>query len=379
MNKALHALVYVFVVLAAAALWFEMQLNAKRGELGARNRLQENYIIQLSKTIEAKEPEKGATVEIKKDSSPVEARIVDTPDQENVLDEYKAELEQANLETFNWGEAERDLLRTRSFKDDPMNEGKYIMDGDKPETQGSEADRKLAQLVEGAKNQQARLNTTRYELTMLRGKLEGVVKELNELKQVARQDKVSIEEKQEIVNQLEGEKAQLEGQITKYKGQVDELNTEITSLKDEVNTAKEETEMVREDYAKAQKQIEDLKNLVQTSFQSRGASVAAGSAAVTSLSAGEKGKIIEADNDNMFAIVQFSEDALAELKGGDVNRSLPILELGIKRPGFNGPAGEFVGRIRLRQEVKGSRYVVCDILAAWEQDQVRANDIIFAD
>ena len=379
MNKALHALVYVFVVLAAAALWFEMQLNAKRGELGARNRLQENYLIQLSKTIEAKDPEKADPLELKKDTSPVEARIVDTPDTENVLDEYKAELEQSNLATMDWGENERNLLRTRSFKDDPMNESKYIMDGDKPETQGSEADRKLAQLVEAAKNQLGRLNTTRYEMVMLRGKLEEVVKELNALKQVTRQDKVTIEEKQEIVNHLEGEKAQLEGQITKYKSQVDELNTEVTSLKDDINAAKDETEMVREDLVKAQKQIEDLKNLVQTSFQSRGATASAASAAVTSLSAGDKGKIIEADNDNMFAIVQFTEDAILELKGGDVNRPLPILELGIKRPGFAGPAGEFVGRIRLRQEVKGSRYVVCDILGAWEQDAAVPGDVIFAD
>ena len=97
MNKALHALVYVFVVLAAAALWFEMQLNAKRGELGARNRLLEDSLVKLSKTIEAKGPEKVAGVEIKKDSDPVEARLVDSPNTDNVLDEYKSELEQANL------------------------------------------------------------------------------------------------------------------------------------------------------------------------------------------------------------------------------------------------------------------------------------------
>lgn len=379
MNKALHALVYVFVVLAAAALWFEMQLNAKRGELGARNRLLEDSLVKLSKTIEAKGPEKVAGVEIKKDSDPVEARLVDSPNTDNVLDEYKSELEQANLPTMDWNSSQQDTLKYKAFREDPLNEGKYVMDGDKPDTRGSEAEKILDQLVEGSKTQLARLNTTRYELVMLRGKLESVVSELNALKPIARQDKVTIEEKQEIIGQLESEKGQLENQITKYKGQVDELNTQITSLQDEINTAKDETEMVREDLAKAQKQIDELKTLVQTSFQSRGASMAAASSAITSLSAGVKGKLVEVDNENMFAIVQFTQDALDEMKGGDANRSLPFLELGIRRDGFEGPAGEFVGRVRVRQEVKGSRYVVCDLLAAWEQDKAKVNDVVFAD
>ena len=95
--------------------------------------------------------------------------------------------------------------------------------------------------------------------------------------------------------------------------------------------------------------------------------------------AGDKGKIVEADNENMFAIVEFSEDTMKEIKGEDGSRPLPALELGVKRPGFKGEAGEFIGRIRLRQEVKGKPYVICDILGAWEQDKVAPNDIIFAD
>ena len=38
MNKFLHVLIYVFLALAAAALWFELQLNAKRALLTDRNR-----------------------------------------------------------------------------------------------------------------------------------------------------------------------------------------------------------------------------------------------------------------------------------------------------------------------------------------------------
>ena len=81
----------------------------------------------------------------------------------------------------------------------------------------------------------------------------------------------------------------------------------------------------------------------------------------------------------MFAIVEFTAETMKEIKGEDGSRALPALELGVRRPGFKGEAGEFVGRIRLRQEVKGKPYVICDILGAWEQDKVAPNDVIFAD
>ena len=81
----------------------------------------------------------------------------------------------------------------------------------------------------------------------------------------------------------------------------------------------------------------------------------------------------------MFAIVEFSAEAMKELKSGNLENPLPSLELGVKRPGFQGAAGEFIGRIRLRQEVKGKNYVVCDILGSWEQDKVKDGDVIFAD
>ena len=119
--------------------------------------------------------------------------------------------------------------------------------------------------------------------------------------------------------------------------------------------------------------------MLKEAIQNPGNRAGGGGTAVTSLPAGDKGKIVEADNENMFAIVEFSAEAMKELKGEDNSRPLPVLELGVKRPGFKGEAGEFIGRIRLRQEVKGKPYVICDILGAWEQDKVAPNDIIFAD
>ena len=375
MNKVLHVLVYVFLVLASAALYFELQLNGKRAELTDRNRMQEEYLVKIAKTIEKADPAKDASFEIKKDNSPVEARLVDSPDMENVLDEYPATLEQGNLETYNW-DGQRDALRNVYVTDA---EGNPIMDGNQPQTRDSDEDKLLNQLFESAKTQQARLNSTRAALTDLRAKLETAVNELNKLKPDARQDKVTIAEKDEKIAKIEEEKTSLENQITKLKSQADELNGEISSLKDEVTTAKDETEAAKEEVAKAQKLIEQLKKLLQESIQTKGSASAGSGTAVTSLPAGDKGKIVEADNDNMFAVVSFSDEAMKELKGEDLSKPLPAIELGIRRSGYNGAAGEFVGRLRLRQEVKGKNYVICDILGAWSQDKLTANDIVFAD
>ena len=102
MNKALHVFVYLFVILAGVSLWFAIQLNAKKALLTDRNRLQENFIVQIAATIEQAEPNKEVTAEIKKDVSPIEAKIVDSPETENVLEEYNFYLEQDQLPTYQW-------------------------------------------------------------------------------------------------------------------------------------------------------------------------------------------------------------------------------------------------------------------------------------
>ena len=375
MNKALHVLVYVFLALARVALFFEIQLNAKRAELRDRNRMQEDYLVKIAKTIEKAEADKSATFEVQKDASAVEAKLVDIPDMANLLDDYPAPLEQANLETYNWDPLNvREQLRS-VYVLDP--EGKPVLDMGEPMQNGSPEQKLLEQLFQSCTDQQARLNSTRAALTELRGKLESVVNELNKLKPEARQDKVSIVEQKEKIAKLEGEKAELEGQITKLKSQIDDLNAEITSLKDEVQQAKDDTDAAKEEIAKGQKVIEQLKKLLHESLLNAGSRGERGT--ITSLPAGNKGKLIEVDNENMFAIVEFSDAALKELKGDDLRTPVPQLEFGLRRTGFNGPAGEFVGRIRLRQEVKGKNYVICDILGAWEQASAEVGDLVFAD
>ena len=377
MNKALHVLVYLFLILSAAALWFEIELNKKRTLLTDRNRLQEEYVIKIASTVEKVEPNKDATTETKKDVSPIEAKIVDIPETENVLEDYNFYLEQSNLETFSWDNPEtKKQLRNVYVLDF---EGNIVMDGNVPETKGPGTERELLELLlDGASKMQSKLNTTRAELVKLHKIIDEQVEELNKIKPLARQDKVTIVEKNEKIAKLEEIKADLENQIVKIKAQIDELNAEITSLKDEVVTAQDETAAAKEELDKSQKLVEQLKKLIQEMIQERQRTNGDPNN-INSIPTGEKGKVIEADNENMFALVEFDAKTMKELKGDNLDHPIPNLELGVKRPGFHGEAGEFIGRIRLRQEVREKNYIICDILGAWKQDDIKPSDIIFAD
>lgn len=380
MNKTLHVFVYLFLILAGAGLFFEFQLNEKRKLLTDRNRIQEEYITKIAGTVECVGPEnKDAVAEINKDISPVEAKEVDVPSMDNILQDYRLYLEQGNLKTYEWINND-DIIKQLRMVYVLDAEGRVVMDGDRAKDSGPGTERELLEkLLKSCQEQQSALNTTRSELKNLRGKLSDVVEELNALKQEDRRDKVTIVEKEAQIATLESEKADLQNQIAKAKAQIDELTAEVSSLKDDLATSQAETEAAKEDYEKMKKQYEDIKKALKELQQSQSSLTRADTSAVSSIPFGDKGRVILVDNENMFAVVEFTPEAMKQLKGEDKNRSLPIIDLGVKRPGFQGEAGEFVGRIRLRQEVEGRNFITCDILPDWEQSKLQINDVVFSD
>ena len=387
MNKLLHAIVYLILIVAVAALVFEKSLFDKRTLLGDRNRAMEDYIVRLARTIEKADAPRPMTVpEAKKDISPIEARQVDTPEMENVLEEYPAQLEAQNLETFNWDTSAVRLQLRQLYMLGP--DGQVVPDAanyNKPMTKGKGTMAELMdQLFERAKAQQATLNNTRAALIEIRGKLEATVNEYNKLKPDARQLKMTEEELKQKITQLGQEKETLEEQVTKLKSRVEEQTGEITSLKDEVSTAKDETEAAKEENAALEKKIKQLQKLMQQMAQQQNqasgtASGGPGGTAVTSLPAGEKGKISAVDNKLMFCVIEFTDEAMKEMLGAERQGALPALKLGIRRKGFKGPAGEFVGKVALRQSVSGKNFVIADILGDWSQAPVEKGDVIFSE
>ena len=387
MNKLLHAIVYLILIVAVAALVFEKSLFDKRSLLGDRNRAMEDYIVRLARTIEKADAPRPMTVpEAKKDISPIEARQVDTPEMENVLEEYPAQLEAQNLETFNWDTSAVRLQLRQLYMLGP--DGQPVPDAanyNKPMTKGKGTMAELMdQLFERAKAQQATLNNTRAALAEIRGKLESAISEYNKLKPDARLLKMTEEELKQKITQLGQEKETLEEQVTKLKSRVEEQTGEITSLKDEVSTAKDETEAAKEENAALEKKIKQLQKLMQQMAQQQNqasgtASGGPGGTAVTSLPAGEKGKISAVDNKLMFCVIEFRDEAMKEMLGAERQGALPALKLGIRRKGFKGPAGEFVGKVALRQSVSGKNFVIADILGDWSQAPVEKGDVIFSE
>ena len=386
MNKLLHAIVYLILIVAVAALVFEKSLFDKRTLLSDRNRAMEDYIVRLARTIEKADAPRPMTVpEAKKDISPIEARQVDTPEMENVLEEYPAQLEAQNLETFNWDTSATRLQLRQLYLLGP--DGQPVPDAanyNKPMTKGKGTMSELMdQLFERAKAQQATLNNTRAALAEVRSKLESAVSEYNKLKPDARLLKMTEEELKQKISQLGQEKKTLEEQVTKLKSRVEEQTGEITSLKDEVSTAKDETEAAKEEVAALEKKVKQLQKLMQKLAQNQNQSGATGGGgqgtAVTSLPAGEKGKIVAVDNKLMFCVISFTDDAMKEMLGPERQNALPALTLGVRRKGFNGPAGEFVGKVSLRQSVSGKNFVIADILGDWSQSSVEKDDVVFSD
>ena len=385
MNKALHIVVYLILIAAVAALVFEKSLFDKRALLGDRNRVLEDYIVKIAGTIEkADAPRSMVAPEAKKDVSPIDGRQIDTPEMSNLLEEYNAQLEAGNLETFKWDSSQvRVQLRQLYY----LENGQTVPDVanyNKPMTKGKGTMSELLdQLFERAKAQQASLNTTRSALAELRGKFEAEVSDYNKLKPEVRAAKANEDELKQKVSQVNQEKMVLEEQVTKLKSRVEEQTGEITSLKDEVSTAKDETAVAKEECAALEKKVQQLQKLMQQMAQqqnqSAGATAVAGASAVTSLPAGNKGRIADVNNKLRFCVIEFSDEAMNQMLGSARNGALPSLTLGVLRKGFNGAAGEFVGKVRLRQSVAGKNFVIADVLGDWSQAPMEKGDVIFAE
>ena len=381
MNKALHALVYVILAVAGVALFFEIKLYEKRELLTERNDQFADSLVKLAGTIEKANAAAPANTdhEAHQDVSPVEAKEVDTPQKKNLLEDYNWALETANNETFNW-DSKRAQLRVLYKLDD---EGNKIPDmghpGDFVKNGPGTAQELLDQLFDRANAQRANLNTTRAELKQLRQKLEALVREYNERLVDARKDKGTIVKHEGTIADLEDQKKAVEEQLQKTKSQVEEQASEIASLKDDMTNEKQKTEEALEELAKEKKVKEQLMQMLKKQAASQSVAAAAPGSAITTLPAGDKGTLVYVNNELMFAIIQFSDEAMQELLGPERQNPLPPLEMGIRRKGANGAKDTYVGHVRLRQVIQGKNYVLADILRDWEQAKAAKGDVVSAE
>ena len=214
MNKAVHALVYVILAVAGVALYFEINLFEKKELLKDSNEQLRNCIVKLSSFIEAEDAPPATGLDAKKDVSAREAREVDDPDTENLLEDYHPEYEKADLKLMKWGDSQAAQLRRLYALDaegnkqpDVANPGKFI-------TKGPGTAQELVDSITGrASKQYEMLGKTRHELASLRAKLQKLVTDYNELPKEIRLLKIEIEKRDKEIEKLNSEKAALEDQL----------------------------------------------------------------------------------------------------------------------------------------------------------------------
>jgi DNA repair exonuclease SbcCD ATPase subunit len=377
MGKLLRGLVYVILILSVVALVFANLLFGKREVLTKRTSVLEDQIVKLAKTIEAADAADAAAPEVKKDVSEVSDRAIDNPDRESVLEGYPIKLEQPNLPTLDFGSTDKRLQLRNYFALGP--DGEPIIDqlDKKPATKGPGSMQELLdQIFDRAKAQQASLNKTRSELTKMREKATTFVEEVNKLKADGRTTKGELKTAREQVATLTGEKEALEGRVTKLTAEKKELSAEVADAKNQVERLNEEKLTVTEDLAKVREAYEELKKKYAGKTSTAGQPQDNGTT-VSSLSAGDKGTIIAANDELKFVIINFSDDAVAEMLGPERQNAMPQLEMNVRRTGRQSAAGEFVTRIKLRQIVRGKNLVVADILSDWQQTPVEKGDVVF--
>jgi len=379
MGKVLRVLVFVILALSAISLLFATKLFQKQELLGKRNSMLEDQLIKLAKTIEAADAADATAPSVQKDISEVSDREIANPEKESVLEAYPIKLEQQNLPTLDFGSTDKRLQLRNYFALKP--DGSYDPDpvDNKPRVKGPGTMQELMdQLFDRAKAQQAVLNKTRAELAKMREQFTAAIEESNKLKGSSRTAKIELKTAKEQVAAITAEKEALDGRISKLTSEKKEMAAELADAKNEVEKANEEKLTVNEELVKVNQKYEELKERFTAGTRKlAGTMQNETSSTVTALTAGDKGKVIETNDELKFVIIDFSAEAIAEMLGADRQNQLPQLEMNIRRPGRQSAAGEFVTRIKLRQAVLGKNLVVADILNDWQQVPVEKNDVVF--
>lgn len=382
MNKALHIFVYLFLIIAGGVAYLVYEIHPKKEELADRNELLNSYVERFYNTLEN---QTNAAVKTSKDLRDIDDYMYDTGDTDadasakkdgNPLGNWPFEYELTNG-TKDWqNDGHKGVLKEIYADKNAV----------KKSTRDSKAEKVLREMVEASEAQRKKLDETRKALAEVKEGFKPLVEEINNLKPQVRKLNGNVRDLENEKKLLEEEKDSLNSKIVEKDSKINELNGSIVGLKTDIENLNDQIRAANESYEKEKELTDKLKKMVQDLQKSlyNATAVASGNAgeigsAVTSVAAGTKGKIIEVDNEAVFAIIEVTPEAMKELKGNDASKPLPILEFTVTRPGFKGPAGEIVGRIRLRQEVHGKNWIICDILANWSQDNLKKEDVIVAD
>ncbi len=379
MGKVLRVLVFIVLALGIAALVLAGINYTKREVLIGRTHALEESVVKIAQTLEAEDPPEVPRPSYpQRDVSPVTSQERPNPDLSAFWESYNHLYEPPAqpIPTLNYGTQEKRLQLRAYYRIDPATGKKAInsLTG-KPDTTGEGTMAELLdQAFERAKAQNALLHKTRAELPKLRDELIQTIEELNNLKQTARADKRTIEERTAEIARLEGEKRDLENRIALLEDEKRELNALRLEAQNEVEKLKEEMIALEDTIQSLEQQLEKAKG--------RGPIVPQVGDIPTDnleglLTPGDKGKIVSFSEQWKFVVIEFSDEFMDEMLGPDRSRAMPPIEVMVRRPGMEGPAGDFVTRLRLRQVIREQNLVIADILMEWQQVPMELGDVVY--
>ena len=375
MGKVLQIVVYVILILSGVSLFFANKLHDKRELLIDRTDELKKQIINLAKTIEEKDAEDAAAPEVNKDISEVTDREITNPEKQNVLEDYSMKLETANLPTFNLDSRESHETLGRYYLEE---NGEPVWENGKRVIGGKGTMQELlGRIVDRAKVQQGNLNKTRSELAKMRENFSSAINEVNKWKADERNVKKELKFTQEQVATLTKEKEDLNVKVASLTKEKKSLQEELDDQKDQVEKLNEEKMQVQEELANAQKSLKEMQERLKGKTDPASQPGGAAATAVSTLTAGIKGKIVSANNEYKFCIIEFSPDAMVEMLGENREKPLPMLEMKILRPGRDSAAGNLVTHAKLSQAVAGKNLVVAQILSDWDRADVVTGDEVF--
>ena len=376
MGKVLRVLVIVIMVLGLFAGYFAWVNFTQREVLIGRTHALEDVFVKLSRTLEAGDPPEVPQPSYpQRDLSPVTSRETENPERSAFWDAYNHKLEPSAqpVPTLDYSSTEKRRQLREFYRIDPAT-GKPVNDPltGQPDTKGAGTQAELLnEAFERAKNQYALLNQTRAELVKVRDELVATIEETNRLKQEGRADKRIIEEREARIAQLEREKRELEDQKARIEEELKASRAELQEANDTIDKQNDDMQVLNTRIQNLERELKEAKGRGPAIPLVGGALPDNGERQFTP---GVHGKIVSFNEQWKFAVIEFSEDFMEQITREKV---MPPLEVMVKRPGFQGTAGEFITRLRLRQVIHQQNLVVADILTDWQQAPLENGDAVF--
>ena len=365
MGKLLKVLTVIILLLSIGAFVMGLSNFSKRELLIGRTHALEEKIIQISMTLEDKEPVfDGVASHTERDIDEVTARPLEIPNKSDFWSGYNDSMEIIGTPTIRLdNEASRMQLRTYYLLD-PM--GKVVKDIQKrPKTQGAGTmDELLTSVLDKASAQLKRLNATRAQLAVVRQELETVIDALNTEKKERRVNLRTIAELTQKIGDLEAKIEGLNADIARLEREKAELNDTIVELNDKI--AKKDEEIVAYDA-----QVKILEEKIRILTVTTGPQDPRGGkgGTVPTLTPGVKGTIAHVDPNWAFVLVKLTPEAVKEITSGE---SFAPVEMMVHRKTAAGDA--IVTRLRISNPPNKDNLVIADNMYGWEQMPLEVGD-----